>query len=67
VKDPLIRKTVQSSKLKTAHLVHITHRDQVEPPLTSWLQEAFNVTQTVGSPAEKRKSKPAARKKSTRA
>ena len=42
VKSPMIRKTLQSSTRKTAHLVHITHRDQVEPPLTDWLKEAFD-------------------------
>jgi hypothetical protein len=41
VKSPMIRQTIQSSKLKVAHLVHVTHRDQVEAPLTDWLKEAF--------------------------
>jgi hypothetical protein len=41
VKSPLIRKAVPSSKTKIGHLVHVTHRDQVEPPLTDWLKEAF--------------------------
>ena len=41
VKSPMVRKTVQSSKMKIAHMVLITHRDQVEAPLTDWLQEAF--------------------------
>src|SRR3954451_12759218 len=40
LKGPLIRKSMPSSKLKTAHLVQITHRDQVEAPLTDWLREA---------------------------
>jgi hypothetical protein len=42
LKAPLIKKTLQSSQLKTAHLVQVTHRDQVEPPLTDWLKEAFD-------------------------
>jgi hypothetical protein len=41
LKSPMIRQTLESSKLKVAHLAHITHRDQVEPPLTDWLREAF--------------------------
>src|SRR5207237_4891661 len=36
LKAPLIRKTIQSSKHKIAHLVYVTHRDQIEPPLTDW-------------------------------
>ena len=42
LKAAMVRKTLQSSKFKVAHLVHITHRDQVEAPLTDWLKEAFD-------------------------
>jgi hypothetical protein len=41
IKDSVIRQTMQSSKTKIAHLVQVTHRDQVESPLTDWLREAF--------------------------
>src|SRR5688572_16768160 len=42
LKSTMIRKTVESSKRKMAHMVQVTHRDQVEPPLTDWLKEAFD-------------------------
>src|SRR6516162_8271536 len=45
VKSPIVRKTMQSSKTKIAHLVHVTHRDQVEAPLTDWLKEAFDASE----------------------
>src|SRR5438132_6556760 len=45
LKAPMIRKTIESSKLKTAHLVHVTHRDQVEPPLTDWLKEGLDTSE----------------------
>jgi hypothetical protein len=44
VKSPLIRKAEAASKTKVAHFVHITHRDQVEAPLTDWLQEAYETS-----------------------
>ena len=44
VKAPIVRKTQKASKLKVAHMVHITHRDHVEPPLTDWLKEAFETS-----------------------
>ena len=44
IQSPLVRKTMQSSAHKVAHLIHITHRDQVEPPLTDWLREAFDTS-----------------------
>jgi uncharacterized protein DUF5655 len=53
LKAQMVRKTVQSSKVKVAHLVHVTHRDQVEAPLTDWIREAFERS------AQLSKSKPA--------
>ena len=29
------------SKSKLAHFIRITHRDEVEPPITDWLREAY--------------------------
>ena len=56
---PLVRQTLQSSKLKVAHLVHVTHRDQVEPPLTDWLKQAFESSDrlTAKSKAKPRRAK----------
>jgi hypothetical protein len=36
-----VRRTRQTSRTKVAHILHIRHRDEVEPPLTDWLQEAY--------------------------
>jgi hypothetical protein len=58
LKHPLIRKTQHASKLKVAHMVHLVHRDMVEPPLTTWLKEAFETSDRLGG-----KSKEAQRKK----
>ena len=41
LKSPLIRRSDRSSKTKFWHILHITHRDQVESPITDWLQEAY--------------------------
>ena len=48
----MVRKTAQSSKVKVAHLVQITHRDQVEAPLTDWLKEAFDTSDFLTSKAK---------------
>lgn len=42
VKSPLVKKVVESSRVKRAHVIHVKHRDQVEAPLTEWLQEAYD-------------------------
>ena len=52
LKTPMVRQTLQSTKLKVAHLVHVTHRDQVEPPLTEWLKEAFDTSDFLTSKAK---------------
>jgi hypothetical protein len=50
IKSPTVRKHLQSSKLKTAHLVYVIHRDEVEPPLTDWLQEAYDKSDLLSGP-----------------
>src|SRR4029453_317942 len=41
VKAPQIRRATPSSKTKIAHVVHVTHPDEVDPPITDWLAEAY--------------------------
>jgi hypothetical protein len=38
-----IKKVVESSKIKRAHVIHITHRDEVEAPITDWMKEAYEL------------------------
>ena len=58
VKAPLIRKTQQASKVKVAHMVQVTHRDQVEAPLTDWLKEAYDTSdQLSAKPLKKARRK----------
>jgi hypothetical protein len=47
VKAPTIRKAMWASRVRMAHMVHVTHRDQVEAPLTDWLKEAYDVSDTL--------------------
>jgi hypothetical protein len=44
LRSPLVRRIEPTSKVKFAHLVHVIHRDEVEPPLTDWLREAYDVS-----------------------
>ena len=36
VKSAKIKKVVESSKVKRAHMIQVRHRDEVEPPITDW-------------------------------
>ena len=41
IKAPQIRKVMKGSKAKYANLVRVTHRDEVEAPITDWMMEAY--------------------------
>jgi hypothetical protein len=41
VKAPQVRRVEESSKTKFVHFIRISHRDEVEPPITDWLREAY--------------------------
>jgi hypothetical protein len=41
---PQIRRVDRASKSKVVHFIHITHRDEIEPPLTGWLREAYDLS-----------------------
>ena len=43
VRAPQVRRVERTSASKLANIVHITHRDQVEPPITDWLREAYDL------------------------
>jgi hypothetical protein len=63
LRAPQVRKAVASSKTKIAHYIRITHRDEVEAPVTDWLQEAyrFQDKQAAKQIAKKRTTKRQAR------
>jgi hypothetical protein len=59
VRSPRVRRAVQTSKHKVAHIVPIRHRDEVEPPVTDWLHEAYHLQDdTPATPRPRKKSKP---------
>jgi hypothetical protein len=55
VRGPHVRRVDRSSKTKLAHLIRITHRDEVEPPITDWLREAYELQDVLASAAPKKK------------
>ena len=68
---PQVRRAEPSSRTKVANLVHIAHRDEVEPPITDWMREAYESsdrlsgrpgkTTTVAKREKKRKPKASAK------
>ena len=43
VKAPQMRRVDRMSKSKLRHTIPVRHRDEVEPPITDWLAEAYEL------------------------
>ena len=43
IKAPQVSSVVKGSRTKYANLVRVTHRDEVEAPITDWLREAYDM------------------------
>ena len=44
VRAPQIRRADRTSRAKVAHIIRLTHRDEVEAPITDWLREAYELS-----------------------
>ena len=44
LKAPQVRRVDRASKSKTVNFIRITHRDEVEAPITDWLEEAYDLS-----------------------
>jgi hypothetical protein len=75
VNAPQVRRALPASKTKTAHLIRVQHRDEVEAPITDWMREAYEfggMTQKAAQPVKtanataRRTIRTAAKKKPSR-
>ena len=60
INAPPVKRVDRTSKTKVAHMLHIRHRDEVEAPITDWLQEAYDFAgapTTTPAPKKKKKKK----------
>jgi hypothetical protein len=62
LKAPQVRSVDRASKSKVVHFIQIKHRDEVEAPVTDWLQEAYELSDVQASKLDA-KSKPKPRPK----
>jgi hypothetical protein len=61
VKAKQVQRIDRTSKSKVVHVIQIRHRDEVEPPITDWIQEAYDYA-GAPAPAKAKKSKSAKRR-----
>lgn len=57
-----VRRVTRTSKTKLAHMLRVTHRDEVEAPLTDWLREAYDLAAPDAPPAREPRRAAAVRK-----
>ena len=50
LKHPRVRRVDPSSKSKFVHVIQLKHRDEVEAPITDWLQEAYDLADPAAPP-----------------
>lgn len=62
IKSPLVKRAEPKSKVKIANIVRITHRDEVEAPLTDWLREAYDFEPLAKGAAKKNAGKKAGKR-----
>ena len=58
LKAPQVRRVVRASRSKFANFIHIRHRDEVEAPITNWLQEAYELSAVLAAKNESSRLKP---------
>ena len=62
IQAPQVRRANRSSRSKVANILQIRHRDEVEPPMTDWLAEAYRFSEAPAAkarrPAGKKSSRP---------
>jgi hypothetical protein len=57
VRAPQVRRVERKSASKLVHIVHITHRDEVEAPITDWLREAYELPDRLPAKTSRRASR----------
>ena len=63
IKAPQVRRVNRSSKSKFVHSLRITHRDEVESPITDWLREAYDLSDVLARATKAAPTKRSAKKK----
>ena len=68
LKAPQVRRSAPSSKSKFFNIIQLRHRDEVEAPITEWIREAYDLSESLATrgggssvyakaPADRRSSK----------
>lgn len=69
LRAPQVRRVERTSSSKLANIIHVRHRDEVEPPITDWLREAYELHDKLAARAARpsKRRKPTTKRKKARA
>ncbi|HEY7172662.1 MAG TPA: DUF5655 domain-containing protein [Vicinamibacterales bacterium] len=56
LRAPQVRRAERTSATKVAHILQVRHRDEVESPITDWLQEAYELADLPPAPRRSRRA-----------
>jgi Domain of unknown function (DUF5655) len=61
LKAPQVRRVDRASASKVVNFLRIRHRDEVEPPITDWLREAYDLQDAPAARPRRKRKRPARR------
>src|SRR5947207_11462745 len=69
VRAPQLRRVERKSTSKLVNIIHIRHRDELAPPITDWLQEAYDLPDKLiaGGPKRSKRRKSTTTRRRARA
>jgi Domain of unknown function (DUF5655) len=53
IRAPQVRRVDRASKAKVVNFIRVRHRDEVEAPITDWLREAYDLSETLAARARR--------------
>ena len=66
LKAPQVRSVMKGSKSKFANMIRITHRDEVEAPITDWLREAYQLPDVLAAKVIRKQTRPTRKARPTK-
>ena len=66
LKAPHVRSVMKGSKSKFANMIRITHRDEVEAPITDWLREAYQLPDVLAAKVIRKQTRPTRKARPTK-
>ena len=50
VRAPQVKRVIEGSGKRRVHVIHVRHRDEVESPITDWIEEAYSLLDAPAKP-----------------